>query len=70
MFSLIRRFGYAEYFASWDISMRRQVLGLLAGFLMAAGFYIGLARLQVFFFPLVAVLASAGLVVAVKKARF
>jgi hypothetical protein len=39
---LIWKFGYAGHFAAWNPSLRRQLIGLSGGAVMAAGFLLGL----------------------------
>ncbi len=64
---LIWKLGYAGNFDAWNPSLFRQVLGLFLGFLIAAGFYVGLSRLNIWMLPVLFGILSVGIVLMLRK---
>jgi hypothetical protein len=67
MGTIISKLGYASNFRHWDISFKRTV-GLLLGFVVAAGFYAGIIYLKIWFVPIA--FTVLGLVVFLVRKQF
>lgn len=66
---IITRLGYASNFKHWDIGLKRTFLGLLLGFLVTVGFYVGLIHLKTLFVPVAFVLAGLGFLLILRRTR-
>ncbi len=65
---VISRMGYESNFRNWDLGFRRMA-ALLAGFLIAMGFYVALIYFRTWQVPTGVVLVSLGLYFAIKHVR-
>jgi len=65
---VITRLGYASNFRHWDIGLKRTV-GLLLGFPLAVGFYVGLIYLKTWLVPVSFGFAGLGLLLMLKRSK-
>lgn len=65
---VVTRLGYASNFRHWDIDFKRTV-GLLLGFPLAVGFYVGLIYLKTWLVPVAFVLSGLGLFFILRRSR-
>ncbi len=56
----LNRLGYERRFESWNPSLRRQLVGLVLGFILVLGFYFGLTHLGPWMVPIL--LGGLGLI--------
>jgi len=68
MGTIITRLGYASNFRHWDISLKRTV-GVLLGFVIAAGFYGGLIYLKIWFLPIAVGLGGLGVLLVLRRSK-
>ncbi len=64
---LLSKLGYARNFEGRDIKLLRSLVGLCLGFLLAAGLFLGLAKLNLWMIPLVFGLLFVGLFYVMRK---
>jgi hypothetical protein len=62
--------GYAKHYESWNINLKRQLIGTTLGSLLAIGFFVGIAFLQVWLIPVFLGIMILGLVVILKTYKF
>lgn len=67
---LLWKLGYAKNYAARNPSLRRQLVGLSLGFLLALGFFLSLTNIELWLPPVVIALIALGLVIAIRKVRF
>ena len=65
---VITRLGYASNFRHWDIDFKRTA-GLLLGFPLAVGFYVGLIYLKTWLVPISFGLAGLGLLLVLRRSK-
>ena len=63
---IITRLGYAANFSHWDIGSKR-TLGILLGFAVAAGFYLGLLFARTWLVPSAFGLAALGVFLVLRR---
>ena len=68
MGTMITGLGYASNFRHWDISLKRTV-GVLLGFVTAAGFYGGLIYLRIWFLPIAVGLGGLGVLLVLRRSK-
>jgi hypothetical protein len=68
MGTIISRLGYSSNFRHWDISFKRTT-GVLLGFVAAAGFYVGLIYLRLWFVPVALMLLGLGIFFVVRRLK-
>src|SRR5437870_12547188 len=68
MGTIITWLGYASNFRHWDISLKRTV-GVLLGFVIAAGFYGGLIYLKIWFLPIAVGLGGLGVLLVLRRSK-
>ena len=59
--------GYAKNFDAWNPSLIKQMIGLSGGFMMAAGFFLGLVYLKTWMVPVIFGFAGLGMVLVFWK---
>lgn len=64
----ITKLGYSSHFKHWDIGMKR-MMGVILGFVVAAGFYSGLFYARVLFVPVALGLIGLGMFFVWKRSR-
>ena len=66
MGTIIYGLGYSSNFRHWDISLKRTI-GVLLGFVVAAGFYAGLIYLRTWFIPVALLLLGLGVFFVLRR---
>jgi hypothetical protein len=66
---ILWKLGFASHYSNWDIGFRG-LLGVIAGGMLAIGFYIGLIYAKTLLLPIAFALLGVGLFFVLRRARF
>jgi hypothetical protein len=62
------KLGFASHYSSWDIGFKRMV-GAVAGFVVAMGFYMGLIYAKTWMLPISFALLGVGVFIILRRSR-